>query len=241
MEVRSNVQSDAVGGLDPELADLIDRLPKVELHVHLEGTLEPQLAFRMAARNGVALPYASVEETRAAYDFSDLQSFLDVYYALARCSSPARISASWPGHTSNAPTRTASATSSPSSIRRRTPPRHPDRRRDRRHPRRPRRRRARARHHERPDPVVPAPSPPPRRPTPLSRPRSRGWIGSCGGPGLERGRLPARTVRGHVRSGAVAGAARRCPRRRGGRRVVSSRVRSRHWGISDRPRRPGRG
>jgi adenosine deaminase len=81
MEVRSNVQSDAVGGLDPELADLIDRLPKVELHVHLEGTLEPQLAFRLAARNGVALPYASVEETRAAYDFSDLQSFLDVYYA----------------------------------------------------------------------------------------------------------------------------------------------------------------
>ena len=81
MEVRSNVQSDAIGGLDPELADLIDRLPKVELHVHLEGTLEPQLAFRMAARNGVALPYGSVEETRAAYDFSDLQSFLDVYYA----------------------------------------------------------------------------------------------------------------------------------------------------------------
>ena len=81
MEVRSNVQSNAVGGLDPELADLIGRLPKVELHVHLEGTLEPQLAFRMAARNGVALPYGSVEETRAAYDFSDLQSFLDVYYA----------------------------------------------------------------------------------------------------------------------------------------------------------------
>ena len=45
---------------------LIERLPKVELHVHLEGTLEPELAFRLAARNGVALPFASVEEMRAA-------------------------------------------------------------------------------------------------------------------------------------------------------------------------------
>jgi adenosine deaminase len=73
--------SDTVRALDPELADLIGRLPKVELHVHLEGTLEPDLAFRLAARNGVALPFASVEEIRAAYEFSDLQSFLDVYYA----------------------------------------------------------------------------------------------------------------------------------------------------------------
>jgi adenosine deaminase len=53
----------------------------VELHVHLEGTLEPELAFRLAARNGVALPYGSVEETRAAYEFADLQEFLDIYYA----------------------------------------------------------------------------------------------------------------------------------------------------------------
>jgi adenosine deaminase len=69
------------GALDPELARLIDRLPKVELHLHIEGTMEPELAFRLAARNGVALPYASVAEMRAAYDFSDLQSFLDIYYA----------------------------------------------------------------------------------------------------------------------------------------------------------------
>ena len=62
-------------------ATLIERLPKVELHVHLEGTLEPELAFRLAARNGVALPFRSVEEMRAAYDFAGLQSFLDVYYA----------------------------------------------------------------------------------------------------------------------------------------------------------------
>jgi len=75
------VLSDAPGALDPELAALIERLPKVELHVHLEGTLEPELALYLAARNGVALPFGSFEEIRAAYQFSDLQSFLDVYYA----------------------------------------------------------------------------------------------------------------------------------------------------------------
>jgi len=58
-------------------------LPKAELHLHIEGTLEPELAFRLAQKHGVALPYASVAELRAAYDFTDLQSFLDVYYALA--------------------------------------------------------------------------------------------------------------------------------------------------------------
>jgi adenosine deaminase len=58
-------------------------LPKAELHLHIEGTLEPELAFRLAQKHGVALPYADVAELRAAYDFTDLQSFLDVYYALA--------------------------------------------------------------------------------------------------------------------------------------------------------------
>jgi adenosine deaminase len=77
----SGVPSDAHVQPDVDLAELIRRLPKVELHVHLEGTLEPELAFRLAARNGVALPFASVEEMRAAYDFADLQSFLDIYYA----------------------------------------------------------------------------------------------------------------------------------------------------------------
>jgi adenine deaminase len=56
----------------------IDRLPKVELHIHIEGSLEPELMFAMAERNGVALPYASVEDVRRAYEFSDLQSFLDL-------------------------------------------------------------------------------------------------------------------------------------------------------------------
>jgi adenosine deaminase len=60
---------------------LIRRLPKVELHLHVEGTLEPELAFSLAERNGVPLPYATAEEMRAAYRFQDLQSFLDLYYA----------------------------------------------------------------------------------------------------------------------------------------------------------------
>jgi adenosine deaminase len=75
------LKSNPTGKLDPDLGRLIDRLPKVELHVHLEGTLEPELAFRLAARNGVALPVASVNEMRAAYEFADLQEFLDIYYA----------------------------------------------------------------------------------------------------------------------------------------------------------------
>jgi adenosine deaminase len=59
----------------------IRRLPKAELHVHIEGTLEPELVFELAARNKVALPYADVEALRRAYVFEDLQSFLDIYYA----------------------------------------------------------------------------------------------------------------------------------------------------------------
>lgn len=58
-------------------------LPKAELHLHIEGTLEPELAFRLARKHGVRLPYGSVAELRAAYDFTDLQSFLTLYYALA--------------------------------------------------------------------------------------------------------------------------------------------------------------
>jgi len=56
-------------------------LPKAELHVHVEGTLEPELAFELAARNGVTLPFSDVEDLRRRYDFDDLQSFLDLYYA----------------------------------------------------------------------------------------------------------------------------------------------------------------
>ncbi|MGC9542775.1 adenosine deaminase [Streptomyces sp. UG1] len=57
-------------------------LPKAELHLHIEGTLEPELAFELAARNGVTLPYGDTEELREAYRFEDLQSFLNLYYEL---------------------------------------------------------------------------------------------------------------------------------------------------------------
>jgi adenine deaminase len=67
--------------LDAQREDLIRRLPKVELHLHIEGTLEPEMMFSLAAKHGVKLPYASVDEVRKAYNFHDLQSFLDLYYA----------------------------------------------------------------------------------------------------------------------------------------------------------------
>ncbi|WP_066341052.1 adenosine deaminase [Azohydromonas lata] len=60
---------------------LLRRMPKAELHIHIEGSLEPELIFKLAQRNGVALKYGSVEALRTAYAFSDLQSFLDIYYA----------------------------------------------------------------------------------------------------------------------------------------------------------------
>ncbi|HSB23551.1 MAG TPA: adenosine deaminase [Burkholderiaceae bacterium] len=63
------------------LPALLKRMPKAELHMHIEGSLEPDMIFRLAQRNGVKLPYADVEALRRAYAFTDLQSFLDVYYA----------------------------------------------------------------------------------------------------------------------------------------------------------------
>ncbi|GAB4209103.1 MAG: adenosine deaminase [Tibeticola sp.] len=63
------------------LHELLRALPKAELHIHIEGALEPELIFALAARNGVALPYPSVEALRRAYAFTNLQSFLDIYYA----------------------------------------------------------------------------------------------------------------------------------------------------------------
>jgi len=60
--------------------DWLNKLPKVELHLHLEGSLEPELMFFLAQRNGIELPYKSVEEIRSAYQFNNLQDFLDIYY-----------------------------------------------------------------------------------------------------------------------------------------------------------------
>ena len=64
----------------PEIETLIKRLPKCELHIHIEGSLEPELMFALAKRNNVKLPYDSVEAVRRAYQFGNLQDFLDVYY-----------------------------------------------------------------------------------------------------------------------------------------------------------------
>lgn len=65
----------------PDLPALLARLPKAELHIHIEGSLEPELIFALAQRNGLSLPYSSVAALRQAYAFSDLRSFLDIYYA----------------------------------------------------------------------------------------------------------------------------------------------------------------
>jgi adenosine deaminase len=64
-----------------DIAAFISKLPKAELHLHIEGSLEPEMMFALARRNKRALPFKSVEEVRAAYDFSRLQDFLDIYYA----------------------------------------------------------------------------------------------------------------------------------------------------------------
>ena len=61
--------------------DFIRRLPKAELHIHIEGSLEPELMFALARKHGIKLPYADVEAVRQAYEFNNLQEFLDIYYA----------------------------------------------------------------------------------------------------------------------------------------------------------------
>ena len=63
------------------LPDLLRAMPKAELHIHIEGSLEPELIFALAQRNDLKLPYASVDALRSAYAFTNLQSFLDIYYA----------------------------------------------------------------------------------------------------------------------------------------------------------------
>ena len=67
--------------MNQQLRTIVEQMPKAELHIHIEGSLEPELIFALAKRNQVALAYASVAELRAAYAFEDLQSFLDIYYA----------------------------------------------------------------------------------------------------------------------------------------------------------------
>ncbi len=67
--------------MNADITRIIRSIPKAELHIHIEGSLEPELIFALAKRNQIALPYADVESLRAAYAFTNLQSFLDIYYA----------------------------------------------------------------------------------------------------------------------------------------------------------------
>ena len=64
----------------PDLATFIRGLPKTDLHMHIEGSIEPEMMFALAERNGIALNWNSPEALRAAYEFSDLKSFLDLYF-----------------------------------------------------------------------------------------------------------------------------------------------------------------
>lgn len=63
------------------MIDLIKKLPKAELHLHIEGSLEPELMFRLAKKNNIEIPYKNIEDVRNAYNFTNLQTFLDIYYA----------------------------------------------------------------------------------------------------------------------------------------------------------------
>jgi len=67
--------------MNEQLRTVLQQMPKAELHIHIEGSLEPELIFKLAERNGVALAYPSVDALRRAYAFDNLQSFLDIYYA----------------------------------------------------------------------------------------------------------------------------------------------------------------
>ncbi len=77
MQDNENIQQQ---GVCPQLKALVLSIAKAELHLHLEGTLEPQLMFELAQRNNISLPFSSVDEIKAAYQFDDLQQFLDIYY-----------------------------------------------------------------------------------------------------------------------------------------------------------------
>ena len=63
-----------------KIIELIQKMPKAELHLHIEGTLEPDLLFKLAQRNDIQIPFANVNEVKSAYNFSNLESFLNIFY-----------------------------------------------------------------------------------------------------------------------------------------------------------------
>ena len=99
----------------------IDSLPKAELHLHIEGTLEPELKLELARRNGVDIGQSTVEQVRATYDFTDLTSFLAVYYPAMEVLVTEQDFMTWPWRTSNAPPPTEWCARRSSSTRRPTP------------------------------------------------------------------------------------------------------------------------
>ncbi len=66
---------------DISIQQFIQGIPKAELHLHIEGSFEPELMFEIAKRNGKQIPYSSIDELKSAYSFNNLQEFLDIYYA----------------------------------------------------------------------------------------------------------------------------------------------------------------
>ena len=63
-----------------DIAKFIREVPKTELHLHIEGTLEPELMFNLAKRNNIKIPYSNIDEVKLAYNFSNLETFLNIYY-----------------------------------------------------------------------------------------------------------------------------------------------------------------
>ena len=63
-----------------KIIEFINKSPKAELHLHIEGTLEPELLFKLAKRNDIKIPFTNIDEIKSAYNFTNLQTFLDIYY-----------------------------------------------------------------------------------------------------------------------------------------------------------------
>ena len=218
--------------------ELAAALPKAELHIHVEGSLEPEMVFALAERNGLTSPDRSVADLRRRYAFGDLASFLRLYYECMAVLVTRRDFAELTEAYLRRAVATAYGTSSCSSIRRRTPRAASTSTRHRRAAGRIRGRTGRARPDRRSADVLP-PGPTGRRGhghTAVGRASVR--RPARGRPRFGRGRLPAVAVSRGVRRRADGGPAARRPRRRGGPAGVRTGGARRAGGRAHRPRRP---
>ena len=194
-------------------------LPKAELHLHIEGTLEPELMFELARRNDIALPYPDVESVKRAYVFSDLQSFLDIYYQ--SCAVLVHEADFFDLDHGVPPPRARARGAARRDLLRSADP-HRARDRDghgrRGDPARADARRAGAGDHVGADPLLPAPPPAGRRDEHARRGDAVSGAPHRHRPRLGRSRQPAGEVPGGLRAGAGRGAAR--GRARGGGRAA---------------------